>query len=80
MIRVLPVSILALLLWPFGWDKPVPWFRFRFEEEKDLKTLSEVYRNLAELGMPLSLEHLAERFGIPLAQAGQETAGRRKGG
>lgn len=54
----------------FGWDKPVPWFRFRYEEEEDLKTLSEVYRNLADLGMPLGLEHVAERFGIPLPPAG----------
>ena len=57
----------------FGWDKPVPWFRFRFEEEEDLKTLSEVYRNLAAMGVPLSMEHLAERFGIPLpATRGQD--------
>jgi phage gp29-like protein len=62
----------------FGWDKPVPWFRFRYEEEEDLKTLSEVYRNLAHMGVPLSLEHVAERFGIPLAQEGQEIVGARK--
>ena len=55
----------------FGWDKPVPWFRFRFEESEDLLTLSEVYRNLANLGVPLSLEHVAERFGIPVAKEGQ---------
>ncbi len=51
----------------FGWDKPVPWFRFRFEEEEDLKTLSEVFRNLAAMGFPLDMEHVAERFGIPMA-------------
>jgi phage gp29-like protein len=51
-----------------GWDKPVPWFRFKYEEGEDLKTLSEVYRNLAALGLPLSREHLAERFGIPTAE------------
>jgi phage gp29-like protein len=54
----------------FGWDKPVPWFRFRFEEETDLKALSEVYRNLAAMGVPLDMEHVAERFGIPLLRAG----------
>jgi phage gp29-like protein len=52
----------------FGWDKPVPWFRFRFEEEEDLKALSVVYRNLAALGLPLDLEHVAERFGVPLPE------------
>jgi phage gp29-like protein len=62
----------------FGWDKPVPWFRFRYEEEEDLKTLSEVYRNLAHLGVPLSLEHVAERFGIPLVQEGQEIVGEQR--
>jgi phage gp29-like protein len=57
----------------FGWDKPSPWFRFKYEEEEDLKTLSEVYRNLKELGVPLSLEHIAERFGIPLPETSKET-------
>jgi phage gp29-like protein len=59
----------------FGWDKPVPWFRFRFEEEEDLKTLSLVYRNLAAMGVPLDLEHVAERFGLPLARAGEKGSG-----
>ncbi|MBM4293377.1 MAG: DUF935 domain-containing protein [Deltaproteobacteria bacterium] len=49
----------------FGWDRPIPWLRFKFEEEQDLKTLSEVYLNLAEMGMPLAVEHVAERFGLP---------------
>jgi phage gp29-like protein len=53
----------------FGWDKPVPWFRFRFEEEEDLKALSEVFRNLAAMGFPVDMEHVAERFGIPMAGA-----------
>ena len=53
----------------FGWDQPVPWFRFKYEEEEDLKTLSEVYRNLAAMGVKLSPEHLAERFGMPLPTA-----------
>ena len=63
----------------FGWNKPAPWFRFRYEEEEDLKTLSEVYRNLAHMGLPMSLEHVAERFGVTLAQDGQESIGRRNG-
>ena len=53
----------------------MPWFRFRFEEEEDLKTLSEVYRNLAAMGVPLDLEHVAERFGIPLARAAGKGSG-----
>jgi phage gp29-like protein len=64
-----------LVVFNFGWDKPLPWFRFRSEKKEDLKTLSEVYRNLVDMGMPLSLEHMAERFGVPLAQPGQEIVG-----
>jgi phage gp29-like protein len=57
----------------FGWDRPIPWFRFRYEEEEDLKTLSEVYRNLAEMGLPLDWQHVAERFGLPWPHPGNNS-------
>jgi phage gp29-like protein len=50
----------------FGWDRPCPWFRFKMAEEEDLKTLSEVYRNLKEIGVPLRGDQVAARFGVPL--------------
>ncbi|MBW1916406.1 MAG: DUF935 domain-containing protein [Deltaproteobacteria bacterium] len=56
----------------FGWDRPLPWFRFKYAEEEDLKTLSEVYVNLDKIGYPLTQEHVAERFGIPLPEPGQK--------
>jgi phage gp29-like protein len=56
----------------FGWDRPLPWFRFKYEEEEDLKALSEVYLNLKKIGVPLSLEHLAERFAIPLPEISKD--------
>ena len=56
----------------FGWDRPCPWFRFKFAEEEDLKTLSEVYRNLKEIGVPLRGDQVAERFGLPLPR-GEKT-------
>ncbi|MBM4274583.1 MAG: DUF935 domain-containing protein [Deltaproteobacteria bacterium] len=56
----------------FGWDRPLPWLRFKFEEEQDLKTLSEVYLNLAEMGMPFTVEHVSQRFGIPAPGSGEE--------
>jgi phage gp29-like protein len=59
----------------FGWDKPVPWFRFRFEEEEDLKSLSVVYRNLAAMGVPMDLGHVAARFGVPVPEAGKTGGG-----
>jgi phage gp29-like protein len=54
----------------FGWDRPCPWFRFKLEEEEDLKTLSEVYRNLKEIGVPLSGDQVAARFGVAPAPGG----------
>jgi len=59
----------------FGWDKPLPYFRFRRKEQQDLKVLSEVYVNLRKLGYPLTLEHLSERFGVPLPVGDQRFLG-----
>ncbi len=59
----------------FGWDKPLPYFRFRRGEKQDLKMLSEVYANLWKIGYPLTWEHLSERFGVPLPATGQTILG-----
>lgn len=55
----------------FGWDVPVPWFRFQLQEPEDLKELSEVYKNLVEMGQPVAAEHVSDRFGVPLPEEGQ---------
>jgi len=55
----------------FGWDTPVPWFRFDLQEPEDLKTLSEVYKNVIGFGQPVAAEHVSERFNIPLPEKGQ---------
>jgi len=55
----------------FGWDAPVPWFQFHLQEPEDLKTLSEVYKNLVEFGQPVSAEHVRDRFGIPMPEEGE---------
>ena len=55
----------------FGWDKPLPWFKLFYEREEDLETLSTVYKNLHEMGQPLSQEHIADRFKVPLPQKGE---------
>jgi phage gp29-like protein len=55
----------------FGWETPVPWFRFFLQEPEDQKTVSEVYLNLAKAGQPISVEHISDRFGIPLPEAGE---------
>jgi len=55
----------------FGWDKPLPWFKFKFEPPEDLKAISEVYMNLSEIGYELTAEHISERFKVPIAQKGE---------
>ena len=39
----------------FGWDKPLPWFKIKYERGKDLQALSKVYKGLSEIGYPLQL-------------------------
>jgi phage gp29-like protein len=60
-----------LVGWNFGWDKPLPWFKIQYEPSEDLKTLSEVYKNVSALGQPISQEHVSERFKIPLPGDGE---------
>ncbi len=55
----------------FGWDAPMPWFRFPVLEPEDLKALSEVYGNVVKMGQPISQEHVSKRFGIPLPEDGE---------
>ena len=79
--QTLAVTLREQLLRPlvgfnFGWDRPCPWFRFKLTEEEDLKTLSEVYRNLKEIGVPLQGDQVAERFGVPKLRGNNEVAER----
>jgi len=55
----------------FGWDKPLPWFKMHYEAPEDLKMLSEVYKNVWNMGQPISQEHVADRFKIPLPAQGE---------
>jgi len=50
----------------FGWDKPLPWYRIKYESPEDLKYLSDVYEKLHKINYPLSAKHVSERFGVPL--------------
>jgi phage gp29-like protein len=55
----------------FGWDKSLPWFTMLYERPEDLKELMEVYKGAAEIGQPISQEHVSERFKIPLPKQGE---------
>lgn len=56
----------------FGWDAPVPNFRFLYEPPEDLAAAAGVYKIVCgDLGQPVSQEHVSARFKIPLPQAGE---------
>ena len=63
--------IRPLVGYNFGWDKPLPKFKFIFEPPEDLKALSDVYINLSEINFPLTVEHVSERFKVPAPQKGE---------
>lgn len=52
----------------FGWDRPVPQFRFQVQEPEDLQALAEVYGTLIDRGFDVAQEHISERFGIPMRE------------
>ena len=64
-------AVRPLVGYNFGWDKPLPWFNFKFEPPEDLKSLSEVYKNLSEINYPLTAEHVSERFKVPMPEKSQ---------
>jgi phage gp29-like protein len=55
----------------FGWDKPLPWFKIKYEPAEDLQAASDVYVNLSQIGFCPSAEHVSERFNIPLPKKGE---------
>ena len=55
----------------FGWDTPLPRYEADWKEPEDLKNLSDVYKNLVEMGQPVGAEHVSERFGVPMPQKGE---------
>lgn len=52
----------------FGWDVPVPQFRFQVQEPEDLKALADVYSVFVDRGLDVAQEHISARFKIPLRQ------------
>jgi len=58
----------------FGNDEPIPQFKFQVGNKSDLKTDSEILKNLREAGFdqtPVSYVH--KHYGIPVPQKGEKT-------
>lgn len=64
--------IRPLVLFNFGDDSRLPYVKFHFEKPEDQEKEATKYKTLAEIGLPISTEHMYEKFGIPKPEAGQE--------
>ncbi len=62
----------------FGWDKAIPKFALLIQDSPDLKTDSEMVKNLASVpgaAKRIPAVWINEHFGIPEPQEGEETLG-----
>ena len=64
--------IRPLVLFNFGDDSRLPYIKFHFEKPEDQEKEAKKYETLAGIGLPISTEHLYEKFGIPKPTAGQQ--------
>lgn len=64
--------IRPLVLFNYGDDSRLPYIKFHYEKPEDQEKEAVKYKTLAEIGLPMSTEHLYEKFGIPKPEAGQE--------
>lgn len=70
--------ILPLIGFNFGWDvaKTIcPYFKFSIKSQDDLHTLSSIYKNLLDAGVPISLNHINEKFDLPEIEEGEKYVG-----
>ena len=55
----------------YGMSEEVPKFVFRFKKPENLLGIAELYEKLDGMGYPLSVEHLSDRFGVPIPEKGE---------
>lgn len=63
--------IRPLVMFNFGKVDRLPWIKFHYEPSEDQSQTADVYTKLVEMGLPISEEHVYERFGIPKPEGGQ---------
>lgn len=64
--------IRPLVLFNYGDDRRLPYLKFHYEKPEDQEKEASKYKTLSEMGLPISTEHVYEKFGIPKPEAGQE--------
>ena len=64
--------IRPLIEFNLGSGYAVPWIKFNYESPEDLVQSSQVYRTLVvDMHLPVSKEHIYEKFGIPMPEENQ---------
>lgn len=64
--------IKPLVEYNFGYDVDAPLFTFASEETEDLKDTVTIYQTLNAMGLPISTEHIYNKFNIPKPEEGEE--------
>lgn len=74
--------IRPIVAFNFGWEaaERLPWLELDTREAEDLESLSKTYRELAQMGLPIGVDHVRERFGIPAPAKDEELLGQVRGG
>lgn len=62
---------LPLVGFNFGWDVPLPWFKFGYEDVEDLKSEAERYKIHLDSGVRIGEDHYYEKFDIPKPEEGE---------
>ncbi|MBI5328864.1 MAG: DUF935 domain-containing protein [Deltaproteobacteria bacterium] len=58
----------------FGWDAPLPWFKFHYEQQADLQAEAGKIKTLTEAGVKtIPVRWVHEKFNIPMPENGEET-------
>lgn len=59
----------------FGWEVPLPWFKFDYEDPGDLKEEADRYKIHLDSGVEISVDHYYEKFKIPKPEKGDKLVG-----
>lgn len=61
-----------LVMFNFGEEVTPPYFKLPYERAEDLEKEASKYQTLVGMGLPVSTEHIYEKFGIPAPEKGQK--------
>lgn len=65
--------IRPLVIFNFGTDQRLPKFKFHFEEPEDQEKAAKTYKTIVvDIGLPVAVDHIYDKFGIPKPADGQQ--------